>query len=247
MIIDVHAHLGEDFVFDEVQDEEMLLNVYAESGIDKVVLQPFICRPYIEDTRAAHDRVAALCKKQGSTAFYGMASINPHFRPDDYKREAERCIKELGFVAIKIATSAHGIHPSSRDGMHVFETARALGVPIMIHTGLGLPFADPAAAWRAIEAFPDVKTVLAHTGSNICQEQAVMLAKRYNNVYLEPSWMPSVSIAAMVNAVGPQKVMFSSDLVGNVKPAIFAFRQAITDERHLDQVMWKTASSVFGI
>lgn len=246
MIVDAHAHLGEDFVFDECQTEQELIEVYDANHVDKAIVQPFICRPYLEDTRAAHDKVACMCRNHLGRIF-GMASINPHFRPVDYEREAERCVKELGFVGLKMSTIAHAINPSSRDGMHVFEVAQALKIPVMIHTGSGAPLADPMSAWRALEVFPDVTAVLAHAGGNGMYAQAVILARKYDNVYLEPSWAPSVYIAAMVQEIGADRVLFSSDTVGNLAPALATFRALIRNDQALNTVLGQTAHSIYRV
>ena len=122
MIIDAHVHLGEDVVFDEENREDEVLDYYRRFEIDGGIIQPFIPRPYIKDHQEIHNRIAAFCKAtSGEKKFFGMASINPHFYPEDYDAEAERCIKELGFVAIKITPIAHACHPSSRDAYHVYE------------------------------------------------------------------------------------------------------------------------------
>lgn len=246
MIIDVHAHLGEDYVFDLVQTEEQLLSAYNACNVDKAIIQPFMYRPYLEDMRASHDRIADFCKANPGR-IYGMASINPHFRPVDYEAEAKRCIRELGFVGFKISTIGMAVSPSSKDGLHVFEIAQELGVPVMIHTGNGAPLADPIAIWKAVELFPDVKTVIAHTGGNMMQTQALLLAKKFDNVYLEPSWMPSVCIRAMINEVGADRVMFSSDEVGNLAPALEVFRMMAGSDENLEWVLGKTAREVYGI
>ena len=62
MIIDVHAHLGDDFVFDIAQNEADLLSAYDACGVDKAIVRPFIYRPYLSDMRAANDRIARLCR-----------------------------------------------------------------------------------------------------------------------------------------------------------------------------------------
>ena len=206
MILDVHAHLGCDVVFDEEQSEQDLLNAYIENDVDGAIIQPFICRPYLEDTVAIHNRIAAFCKgNKQSPKLWGMISINPHFRPEDYEKEATRCAKELGFVGVKIPTIANAIHPSSVDGMHVFEVAKMLGLPVMIHTGMGTPFADPMSAWKAVGAFKEVKTILAHAGSGLMVEQASIMAKKFDNVYLEPSWLPGPFIKSLVKNIGAEK------------------------------------------
>jgi len=246
MIIDVHAHLGEDYVFDLAQGEAQLLDMYDRCGVDKAIVQPFMYRPYLEEMRAAHDRVARF-SRDNPGRIYGMASINPHFTWQDYEDEAQRCVKDLGFVGLKISTIGMAVNPSSKDGLHVFEVARALKVPVMIHTGNGAPLADPASAWKAIEQFPDVKTVLAHTGGNSMQTQAVMLALKYDNVFLEPSWMPSVCIRAMIETVGADRVMFSSDEADNLPAALSIFRLMAGSEAALEQVLCRTARTVYGI
>lgn len=246
MIIDVHAHLGTDCVFDAEQDEQKLIGVYDECDVDKAIVQPFVCRPYLEDTRLAHDRIHALCKTQPGR-FYGMVSMNPHFYHRDYEEEARRCVCQFGFVGIKITTIGHAVNPSSRDGMHVFEVAKEMDVPVMIHTGIGAPLAAPVAAWRAIEAFPTVKVVLAHTGGNEMQEQALLLAHKYDNVFLEPSWMPGVCIAAMVKSVGASRVLFSSDDAANLAVALSTFRLSIKNPDDLETVLYKTAQTIYKI
>lgn len=246
MIIDVHAHLGDDCVFDLHQNEAQLLSAYDRCGVDKAVLQPFMYRPYLQTMRAAHDRIADFCRAHPGR-FYGMASINPHFTPEDYEQEAARCIHELGFVGLKISTIGTATDPSSLDGLHVFSVARALGVPVMIHTGNGAPLADPIQIYKAVQTFPDVKTVIAHTGGNVMQAQALLLAEQFENVYLEPSWMPSVCIAAMIRRFGAQRVMFSSDEVGNLAPALAVFRTVVPSEDELEWVLGRTAQEVYGL
>lgn len=246
MIIDVHAHLGDDYVFDIHQDEAELLAAYDRCGVDKAVIQPFMYRPYLEDMRAAHDRIAAFCKANPGR-IYGMASVNPHFRPADYEAEAVRCIRELGFVGLKISTIGTATNPSSKDGLHVFEVARELNVPVMIHTGNGAPLADPIQIWKAVEAFPDVKTIVAHTGGNGMQTQALLLAEKFDNVWLEPSWMPSVCIGAMIAKIGAKRVMFSSDEVGNLDSALEIFRLVAGGEENLEWVLGRTAQEVYGL
>ena len=246
MIIDVHAHLGEDCVFDIHQDEAELLTAYDRCGVDKAVIQPFVYRPYLEDMRASHDRIAAFCKANPGR-IYGMASINPHFRHEDYGAEAERCIRELGFVGLKITTIGTATNPSGKDGLHVFEVARELGVPVMIHTGNGAPFADPIQLWKAVESFPTVKTVIAHTGGNGMLTQALLLAEKFENIWLEPSWMPSVCIGGMIERFGAQRVMFSSDEVGNLDSALETFRLVAGSAENLEWVLGRTAQEVYGL
>ena len=245
-IIDAHAHLGHDFVFDADQTEEELLDWHARCQVDGAVIQPFIPRPYLEDTRAIHDRIALFCS-QHPGRYFGMASINPHFRPAEYEAEAARCVGELGFVAIKLTPIAHAAHPASADGRHVFEVATALGVAVMVHTGAGIPFADPSALTDVAADFRQVPIILAHSGTDLFFAQALALARRHDHVYLEPSWTNIINIEKALKSIGPGKIMFSSDHANNIPVELAKYRTLLPPGRDLDQVLSGTAIDVFGL
>lgn len=245
MIIDSHVHLGQDVVFDEVQTEQELLYWHQRCGIDGAIIQPFIPRPYIEDTAAIHNRIAAFCRSQ-QAAYFGMVSINPHLRPDDFFTEATRCVEELGFVAIKLTPIAHAAHPASEDGRRVFEAAARLNVPIMVHTGAGIPFADPAALFDVAAEYRTVPIILAHAGNDLFSAQAIYLARILDHVYLEPSWLNILNLNKAVKAVGATKIMFSSDLAINIPVELAKYRTLLKDN-DLEQVLSGTAISVFNL
>lgn len=246
MIIDAHAHIGHDHVFDEDSTEEWLISNYQELGIGGAIVQPFIPRPYIADTREIHDRIARLCRFEG-VRFWGMASINPHFTPDEYEAEARRCVEELGFVALKLTPIAHAAHPANQDALFVYETARRLGVPVMVHTGIGIPFADPASLLEVPGRFPDLKFVLAHAGSDMYFQQALYLARHHDNVYLEPSWINVMNIQKAVQSIGVGKLMFSSDQALNAPIELAKYRRVIKDPAQLERALSGTAIEVFGL
>ncbi len=246
MIIDSHAHLGYDEVFDMGINEDELVTACDTHGIYGAVVQPLIQRPYIEDTRQIHNRIYRLCQKYPGR-FWGMISMNPHFRPEDFDAEAERCVKELGFVGIKMTPAGHGVNPSKKNGMHVFEVAQKLNIPVMVHTGSGIPFSDPINLLPAARAFPDVRMVIAHGGGELMATQAILLAEEFSKVYIEPSWSSVLTIGAMLKAVGPKKLMFSSDLPVNIPVELAKYRSMITDENDLEQILSGTAIEVFGL
>lgn len=244
MIIDAHVHLGEDVVFDEQQTEEELLAFYRKYAVDGGIIQPYLCRPYPEDHRAIHDRIHRFCQDK-TKRWWGMASINPHFRPEDYDAEARRCVKELGFVGLKITPIGHACHPSSKDAFHVFEICRELRVPLMIHTGAGVPFSDPISCVKALEAFGDVPVVLAHAGSEISNQQAIYVASKFDNVYLEPSWVGVIAVGNMYRRLGAGRLMFSSDNLYQIPVELAKYRSVIADDNDLEKVLWKNVAEVF--
>jgi predicted TIM-barrel fold metal-dependent hydrolase len=246
LILDAHAHLGHDVVFDEDSTEEELLAWHERYHVSGAIVQPFVPRPYLEDTAAVHDRIAAL-GRQYPGRFFGMASINPHLRPEDYDREAVRCVRELGFVGIKLTPIAHAAHPNSADGRHVFEVATALGVPIMVHTGAGIPFADPTALEAVAADFRKVPIILAHAGTDLFFAQALSLAWRFDHVYLEPSWLGILNLRKALKTVGVSKIMFSADHAVNIPVELAKYTTLLEPGPDLERALAGTTVEVFSL
>ncbi len=247
MIIDTHVHLGYDCVWDYEITEQDILDYFKDNGIDAGIVQPFLNRPYIEDTIEIHNRIYRFCSKKPAM-LWGMACINPHFRHEDYKKEVQRCIKELGFVGIKLNPQGHATHPASEDGMFVFECAKNLKVPVMVHTGMeGISFSDPVSLLPVLEKYSDVKIILAHSGTDIFIQQAVYIAKKFPNVYLEPSWINVLNLKSIIEQVGVDKVMFSTDDPLNAPVELTKYRTIIKDQEELEKVFSKTAIKVFNL
>jgi predicted TIM-barrel fold metal-dependent hydrolase len=176
-----------------------------------------------------------------------MASINPHFRPEDYDREATRCVRELGFVGLKMTPIAHACHPSSRNALHVFEMARGLKVPLMIHTGAGIPFSDPISVARALESFRDLPVVLAHAGSEMHNQQAVYLAEKFDTPFLEPSWVGVIGVGNMVKRLGCGKILFSSDNIYQIPVELAKYRSVVENPEDLERIFWKNVAGIYGL
>ncbi|RAV00135.1 amidohydrolase family protein [Paenibacillus sp. YN15] len=246
MIIDVHAHLGHDVVFDEEATEEELVAAQREYGVAASIVQPFVGRPYLSDTVNIHDRIHRLCLAHPGH-FFGMASINPHFRPEDYEKEATRCVKELGFVGFKITPIAHAANPCSQDGLHVFETATALNTPVMVHTGNGTPFSDPIMVLEAAQTFRQIPIVLAHAGTDLLFAQALHLARSFDHVYLDTSWLSILNVRKALKSIGPGKMMFASDHAVNIPVELAKYRTLLEEGPELERVLGGTAREVFGI
>ncbi len=245
-IFDAHAHLGYDVVFDVQVEESELLSTYEKYNVTGALIQPFICRPYLSDAINIHNRISAFATKYPGS-FYGMISINPHLKEQEVEQECFRCVNELGFKGIKIATTAHGVSPSGKSGMHIFEIARALKIPVMIHTGGG-NFGDVVHLNKPIESFPDVPVVIAHGGGDSGIDQCINISLKNDQVFVEPSWISILGVEKMLRILGSEKLMYSSDMPQNTAVEIATFETACKgNDKDLDNVFYKTACKVFGI
>jgi len=141
MIVDTHVHLGYDYTFDEDFTLDELIHKMDEYAVDMQIVQPGTCHD-LESVKKQHNDIAALCREYPGR-FYGMANPSPHLETGSYNGEIARCIEGLGFIAIKLHPFAHGVNPGSKSGRKAFNAAKKYSVPLMVHTGSGLPFAGP--------------------------------------------------------------------------------------------------------
>jgi hypothetical protein len=212
-----------------------------ENGIDAAIVQPY---PGARDAVKTHDQIAELCHKYPGR-FYGLVSLTPHQDHDAYRREVERCVKQLKFVGVKIHTIGHSVNPLSEDADFVFQTASELGIPVMVHTGPGVPFALPALCIPPARKYTSLKIVLAHAGFAVFSAEAQVAASVCSNLYLETSWCIADDIDWMIATIGSKRVMMGSDLPKNVPVEIAKYKALDLKPDTWAQVMGQTAIDVF--
>jgi uncharacterized protein len=246
VIVDVHLHLGTDTTFDSNRNEDQILDGMRRAGIDKVIVQPAQWNTYLEITRRGHDRIAAFAQQHRGRVF-GMCSVNPHFEADVYKGEVSRCIRDLGFVGIKIVAHAHAWNPWSKRGPLPFEVAEALDVPLMAHTSSGIPFGLPSGFIPLAKQFPRVRLILAHAGSFFFEDEHLIVAEECPNVYLDTSTRePNIeNLHRLVRQLGAQRFMFASDSPDEMEHNLWQHRHAGFVADALDWIFHRTAEGVF--
>lgn len=242
-VVDAHMHLGGCRVFGRHQGSEDVLGPMERFGITTSIVQPF---PGAPDPTQVHDEIYQLGQEHEGR-IVGLASLSPHIDKGDYQAEVDRCVRQLGFVGVKLHTLGHAVNPAGSDADTVFETARDLGIPVMIHTGLGAPFADPGQVLSPADRFPDVTIVLAHAGAAIGSGTAIGVAKRCENIVLETSWCRTSDIKAMLETVGADRVMFGSDVPDNIAVEFAKYGSLDLDQATRDAVFGGTARRVFNM
>jgi uncharacterized protein len=242
-VVDAHAHLGKCCVFDLATTEEELLARMDESGVDATIVQPY---PGAKNAAETHDRIAELCARHPGR-FFGLASVSPHGDRQVYRREVERCVQDLHFVGVKLHTIGHAVNPLSDDGQFVFSTAAELAIPVMVHTGPGVPFALPSLCIPAAQKHPHLKIILAHAGFAVFSAEAQVAASICRNLYLETSWCISEDIRWMISTIGADRVMLGSDLPSNVPVEVAKYKALNLDREVYSQVMGGNAVEVFNL
>jgi len=243
MIIDIHAHLGWDFTFEELFAKELLIDKMNKNDVIQIV-QPGTTHD-IERARSQHNEIAKLSKSFPGK-FFGMAAPNPHTEDKKYEDEITRCVEDLEFIAIKLHTYATGVHPNSKCGRKVFNIAQRYRIPVMVHTGSGVPFAAPINLVPVAKDYPNVKIIMAHCGSMILADEAATALSLCPNIYGDTSWTAGYLLLNWVRAYGP-KIMFASDLADNFETELAKIKTYgfTTDEQK--SIFETTALNVFNL
>jgi len=156
------------------------------AGIERAVLLPIDCKRSKKLAVSSNEQVAELCRR--SSRFIGFASVDPLRK--SAARELEQSTEKLGLCGLKLDPALQDFLPSDRKVFAVYETAEALGIPLLIHTGLSwapdtpLARSQPLLLEEPIRRFPKLNFVLAHFGWPWVWD-AVALALKYPNVYLD--------------------------------------------------------------
>lgn len=242
LVINTHVHLGESRVTDLKFTEAELLATHDRGDVDVSLVLPI---PHaVPSQSGAHDRIHKLMRERPGQ-FFGVMDESPAVEDELYWKEAERCFKELGFVAVKLHTSLQPVNPVGPFATKVYEVARHFKVPVIVHTGAGIPFSLPALQIKRAREFPDVPIILAHAGANILSDEAIMAAEMCENIFLDPSWCGPVRMKEMITKFGSKRVIMASDSPLNVAAQLATFRSIDLTDAQLEDCLFRTAVELF--
>lgn len=243
MILDAHMHLGEDLIFGTDDSPADLLAYMNEHGIDAALLQTGILPA---DPRAATQRLYALTR-QYPGKFFGAAVLSPYTPQAQYEAFMRWAVCDLGFKALKLQGFAFCAAPSSPQARKIFDTADQLGVPVIIHTGNGVPTALPSLAIPIARDFPRLKIILAHAGGGMYGAEALVAAQTCENIFLETSWCTVLDLKNFVQTLGCTRLMFGTDVPLNAGVELAKYRALRLSDRQYEQCFYGTAAAVLNL
>src|SRR5262249_3034014 len=104
---------------------------------------------------------------------------------------------------------ADGFNPVNVELLRpLLEICQAHDAPVIVRTGFHP--CEPLLFLPLAEAFPEVKIILAHMGGRIFSD-AMIVAERAANVYLETSAQMPMAIVAAINHIGAERIVFGTD------------------------------------
>jgi len=200
-VIDCHTHIGRlPGVVGEVVTPDDLCYICEHEGVHLMLASSASATTVSQ--RVGTQETIEMVERHGDR-LGGMLWINPH---DPAWAEDVPLAVQHTFYGIKIhpVLDHYAVSRAALD--EVFACAQAHGWPILTHTDVdGTPMS--AVCYEPlIQAYPDVVLILAHLRLG-----AIPLAKRYDNVYLDTTYVDPLIVEIGVDALGADKILFGSD------------------------------------
>ena len=201
MIVDAHVHVtGKVYEAEQPRGVADLLSAMDRAGIDVSMVMGLSSQDsasVLAAGRAGQDRLKS----------FVVPALGPETEGQVAQAACAQQIAGLGEFYVRCG-SAQLPDAYLRP---VLEAARTHGLPVMLHTG-DFSYTAPALMERMASQYPDVTFILGHMGSLAFVLDAIEVAKRHDNVYLETSGMPSATmVRRAVAECGAQRLLFGSD------------------------------------
>jgi predicted TIM-barrel fold metal-dependent hydrolase len=171
-----------------------------------------------EGVLIGNDEVAAFIAAH-PTRLRGLCAVDLR-HPVRAVRELRRCVKDLGFIGLRVLPWLWGWPPNDRRYYPLYAECVELGVPFCTQvghtgpmrtseTGRPIPYLDDVAL-----DFPDLVIVAGHIGYPWTEEM-IALARKYPNVYIDTSAYTArrypPELVRYLQRDGRRKVMFGSN------------------------------------
>jgi uncharacterized protein len=148
------------------------------------------------------------CVKRFPDRIFGFAVVDP--RRADAIDEVHRCV-DMGLVGVKLHPTMHGYHVCDHgllDPIFVACSERQIAV---LFNALDDAFCAPLGMEEIAKHFEDVPTLIAHMGTVWNTSEAILVASRTSNIYLETSSTQLLEVKTAYDKLGPDKLVMGTD------------------------------------
>ncbi len=142
----------------------------------------------------------------------GFGQVNP--RLPDAVEEIARCAA-AGLRGIKLHPTMHGYHFCDHGLLDPIFAACAEHGLVALVNALDDPFCAPLSIEEIARPFPSVPTLIAHMGTIWNLMEAILVAGRTPNLYLETSGAQLLDVRTAYERVGAEKIVMGTDWPGN--------------------------------
>lgn len=238
-VIDAHVHIvfrdpGDLSVDSKMQNlieksinvpiKSSIISYMNRAGIDKSII--FDWTGALEnDYSISNEKVIEVSKYSDRFIGFGVPS------PTD--PNVVDMLNESGVKGFKVNPGLQLFYPNDHGFLKVCERISKYKLPILIHTGPEsagrLKFDLPIFIDDIAMEYPELKIILAHIGvRGFTSDQAIMIAEKNANVYVETSWADESLIKRAIRCLGADKIIFGSD---------FPSRNPITELKKIQKLL----------
>ncbi|HEU4402251.1 MAG TPA: amidohydrolase family protein [Candidatus Polarisedimenticolia bacterium] len=244
------------------EDPEALLRFLDQEGVDRAVLVNYVSPEIIGFTDEVNEFVGRFCRGH-EDRLVACGGVHPRLSRDP-AGDLERVVDRHGIRVLKLHPPHQLFHPNAyRDGgdlpglARLYERARDLGVPVLVHTGTSIfpearnKYGDPMALDDVAVDFPGLTIVMAHGGRPLWMESCFFLLRRHANVYMDISGIPPRALLRYFPRLAEvaDKTLFGTDWPGpgvpGVRGNIEEFRALPLGEEAKRAILSGTAERVY--
>lgn len=205
MIVDSHVHVDEVPALGWIDPPDVILGKMDSCGIDRAVIMTYTDLPGVNP--GALDYIASVVARF-PTRFYGYVRLHPWY---PQARALLRKAVDMGFKGVKLHPVSTLAHPGDHATVGLLREAAEYGLPVLFHCG-DEPMTTPWEIAEAARQSPETTIILGHMGGYFHVDEAIAVAARFKNVYLDTSAMPYPDkIREAVSILGPDKILYASD------------------------------------
>lgn len=224
-VVNGHHHIGNeradrDAVFEWSESVERIIDAMDENRVDASMLMP-LGGENDRSVADVHDQIYEASQEYPGRIF-GIAAPNAHLGREFVHEEITRCVQDLDFKYAKLHTLAWGVDPTSNVAYDFYDACSENDVPVMVHTGPhGMPFSVPGMLMPVAEDYPDLPIVMAHMGgAYTLTQEAILMAERYDNIYLDTTLAMNMYIRRALEEVGPERLLMAAEHSTNIPVAL---------------------------
>lgn len=210
MIIDAYNNVWtaggtSDYLTSESYTPQDMLRRMDEAGVDKAVgcsLGQMIDNDFIAET-----------SRQTKGRIIGFGQVNP--RQENAVETVEYCAAELALKGLKLHPTMHGYHFADHGLLDpIFAMADRHGLVVLVNA-LDDPFCAPLSIEEIAKQFPETPVLIAHMGTVWNLNEAILVASRNENIYLETSGAQLLDVKLAYREVGADRIVMGTDWPGN--------------------------------
>lgn len=260
-IIDAHSHIFPAKIAQKATDSigkfydipmalqagepERLSTCAKKAGIDRCVVCSTATKP--EQVASINAFITDACGRD--PAFVGLATMHPGY--GDISGELALA-KARGLHGVKLHPDFQAFLIDDPAAYPIYETAQALGMPILFHAGdKRYPYSQPARICKVARDFPQLVCVAAHFGGYSVWNE-VECYQGVKNVYMDTSsslmFLAKGEAERLIHLFGAEHFMFGTDFpMWEPHEELERFNALVLTQAEREQIFHKTAEAVFGI